>query len=30
MAPIVQITKLDKYFGRLHVLKEVSVEVAAA
>jgi ABC-type polar amino acid transport system ATPase subunit len=28
MAPIVQITKLDKYFGRLHVLKEVSVEVA--
>jgi polar amino acid transport system ATP-binding protein len=29
MAPIVQITKLDKYFGRLHVLKEVSVEVAS-
>jgi ABC-type polar amino acid transport system ATPase subunit len=28
MAPIVQITKLDKYFGRLHVLKEVSVDVA--
>ncbi len=28
MAPIVQITRLDKYFGRLHVLKEVSVEVA--
>jgi len=28
MAPIVQITKLDKYFGRLHVLKEVSAEVA--
>jgi ABC-type polar amino acid transport system ATPase subunit len=29
MAPIVQITKLDKYFGRLHVLKEVSTEVAS-
>jgi polar amino acid transport system ATP-binding protein len=29
MAPIVQITKLDKYFGRLHVLKEVSVDVAS-
>jgi ABC-type polar amino acid transport system ATPase subunit len=29
MAPIVNITKLDKYFGRLHVLKEVSAEVAA-
>jgi polar amino acid transport system ATP-binding protein len=28
MAPIVQITKLDKYFGRLHVLKEVSIDVA--
>jgi len=28
MAPIVKITDLDKYFGRLHVLKEVSVEVA--
>lgn len=28
MAPIVQITKLDKYFGRLHVLKEVTVAVA--
>jgi ABC-type polar amino acid transport system ATPase subunit len=28
MAPIVKITKLDKYFGRLHVLKEVSAEVA--
>jgi len=28
MAPIVQVTKLDKYFGRLHVLKEVSIEVA--
>ena len=28
MTPIVQVTKLDKYFGRLHVLKEVSIEVA--
>jgi glutamine transport system ATP-binding protein len=28
MTPIVQITKLDKYFGRLHVLKEVSIDVA--
>jgi ABC-type polar amino acid transport system ATPase subunit len=28
MTPIVKITELDKYFGRLHVLKEVSVEVA--
>ena len=28
MAPIVQLSKLDKYFGRLHVLKEVSVDVA--
>ena len=28
MAPIVQVTKLDKYFGRLHVLKEVSIEVS--
>jgi glutamine transport system ATP-binding protein len=28
MAPIVKITDLDKYFGRLHVLKEVSVQVA--
>ena len=28
MAPIVKIEKLDKYFGRLHVLKEVSVDVA--
>ena len=28
MAPIVKITGLDKYFGRLHVLKEVSLEVA--
>ena len=29
MAPIVQITKLDKYFGRLHVLKQVSMDVAS-
>jgi ABC-type polar amino acid transport system ATPase subunit len=28
MAPIVQITDLDKYFGRLHVLKQISMEVA--
>lgn len=28
MAPIVKITELDKYFGRLHVLKSVSVDVA--
>ena len=28
MAPIVQVTKLDKYFGRLHVLKEVSIDVS--
>ncbi len=28
MAPIVKLTNLDKYFGRLHVLKEVSAEVA--
>lgn len=28
MAPIVQITNLDKYFGRLQVLKQVSLEVA--
>jgi len=28
MAPIVQVSKLDKYFGRLHVLKEVSIDVA--
>jgi len=27
MAPIVKITGLDKYFGRLHVLKSVSVDV---
>ena len=26
-APIVQISNLDKYFGRLHVLKNVSLEV---
>src|SRR5512139_621832 len=29
MAPIVQISNLDKYFGRLHVLKEVTMDVAA-
>jgi ABC-type polar amino acid transport system ATPase subunit len=29
MAPIVKITDLDKYFGRLHVLKEVSAEIAS-
>lgn len=28
MTPIVRITSLDKYFGRLHVLKQVSMEVA--
>ena len=28
MAPIVKISDLDKYFGRLHVLKGVSVEVS--
>lgn len=28
MTPIVRISNLDKYFGRLHVLKQVSVEVA--
>src|SRR5215217_1605070 len=28
MTPIVQVTKLDKYFGRLHVLKQVSMGVA--
>ncbi len=27
MAPIVRISHLDKYFGRLHVLKDVSLEV---
>ncbi|OQY88609.1 MAG: polar amino acid ABC transporter ATP-binding protein [Anaerolineae bacterium UTCFX1] len=27
MAPIVRISNLDKYFGRLHVLKNVSLEV---
>ena len=29
MAPIVRISNLEKYFGRLHVLKQVSVDVAA-
>jgi ABC-type polar amino acid transport system ATPase subunit len=28
MAPIVKVTELDKYFGRLHVLKQVSMDVA--
>src|SRR5512147_80763 len=28
MAPIVQISNLDKYFGQLHVLKQISMEVA--
>jgi ABC-type polar amino acid transport system ATPase subunit len=28
MAPIVRLTNLDKYFGRLHVLKKVSVDVS--
>ena len=27
MAPIVRVTNLDKYFGRLHVLREISVDV---
>ena len=27
MAPIVRITNLDKYFGRLHVLKNISLDV---
>ncbi len=27
MTPIVRVTGLDKYFGRLHVLKKVSIEV---
>jgi ABC-type polar amino acid transport system ATPase subunit len=27
MAPIIKITNLDKYFGRIHVLKKVSLEV---
>jgi ABC-type polar amino acid transport system ATPase subunit len=29
MAPIVKVTDLDKFFGRLHVLKKVSVDVAS-
>jgi len=28
MAPIVKVSNLDKYFGRLHVLKNVSLEVS--
>ncbi|MGE5251771.1 MAG: amino acid ABC transporter ATP-binding protein [Bacteroidota bacterium] len=27
MAPIIQVTNLDKYFGRLHVLKDVCLEI---
>lgn len=27
MGPIVRVTNLDKYFGRLHVLKDISVDV---
>ena len=27
MAPIVSVSKLDKYFGRLHVLKGISLDV---
>jgi ABC-type polar amino acid transport system ATPase subunit len=27
MAPIVKVTDLDKYFGRLHVLRNVSIEI---
>jgi len=29
MMPIVQISKLDKYFGRLQVLKNISISIAA-
>jgi ABC-type polar amino acid transport system ATPase subunit len=28
MAPIIRISNLDKYFGRLHVLKQITMEVA--
>ncbi|MGB8984788.1 MAG: amino acid ABC transporter ATP-binding protein [Anaerolineales bacterium] len=28
MTPIIRISNLDKYFGRLHVLKQISVDVA--
>src|SRR5215217_2000089 len=28
-SPIVQLSELDKYFGRLHVLKKVSMQVAS-
>jgi len=28
MAPIVKVSNLDKYFGRLHVLKNVCLEVS--
>ena len=27
MVPIVKVSNLDKYFGRLHVLKNISIEV---
>ena len=30
MEPIVRVTALDKYFGRLQVLKNINLEVAAA
>jgi ABC-type polar amino acid transport system ATPase subunit len=30
MSPIVRVSHLDKYFGRLHVLKDLSFEVAEA
>ncbi len=30
MSPIVRVSNLDKYFGRLHVLKDLSFEVAPA
>jgi ABC-type polar amino acid transport system ATPase subunit len=29
MEPIIKVSELDKYFGRLHVLKQVSVSVAS-
>src|SRR5690242_18378932 len=29
MAPIVKVTDLDKYFGRLHVLKKLNLDVAS-
>ena len=27
MAPIVKVSDLDKYFGRLHVLKKINLEI---